>query len=235
PAPQPTAETCTNNYILNTNAHQAMFDFLQIYEYKPAVLAAKLSLHIPYQPDLLEKFLNIRTLQGLQNFQQQLQKEHLLTDGALPSAPPPPPPAPPPINWAQYKITFSSIFVGAIERVLDPSLIKTSVRKLEQQLQGVHQQLQRLYQLSQQLHQGSQTIGSYGTPQEILNTVESIRAPGLSGVINYQKAVIASQNGNFMPLIAIYSQIQPQTWRNYFVSCYQETQQAHLKAKAYMH
>ena len=247
PAPQPTAETCSDNYILNTNAYQAAINIAEIYEGKPALLYLKLILYTPHQPALLEKLLNIRTLQELQNFQQQLQKEHLLTDGALPL----PPPAPPPINWKKYTGTFSSVLAGAIERMFDPLLIKTSIGKLEQQLQGVHQQLQgvhqqlqgihqqlqEVHQLSQQAHLGPQGIGSFGTPQEILNTVESIHLPGLppppglSGIINYEKAAIAAQNGNFTPLIAIYKQVQPQTWRNYFVGCYKKSQQARIKAK----
>ncbi|MBO6085422.1 MAG: hypothetical protein J6P19_03370, partial [Acetobacter sp.] len=39
PAPQPTAETCTNNYILNTNAYQADIDLVNLYESKPLLLA----------------------------------------------------------------------------------------------------------------------------------------------------------------------------------------------------
>ena len=116
--------------------------------------------------------------------------------------------------------------------------IHQQLQGIHQQLQGIHQQLQEVHQLSQQAHLG---IGSFGTPQEILNTVESIHLPGLppppglSGIINYQKAVIASQNGNFMPLIAIYQQTQPQTWANYFATCYQMGQKYHNKVKVDMH
>ncbi|MBQ3818314.1 MAG: hypothetical protein II846_04030 [Acetobacter sp.] len=259
PAPQPTAETCNNNYFSKTVLRQADIDLVNLYESKPLLLAVRLALYIPYQLDLLEKFLNIRTLQGLQNFQQQLQKKHLLTDGAPPSVSPLPPPPPPPINWAQYKITFSSVLAGAIERMFDPLLIKTSIRKLEQQLQGVHQQLQgvhqqlqgvhqqlqgvhqqlqelhqqlqRFYQHSQHIQQSAQTLGVHSTPQEILNVLEPEHFSGNSRIINYVKAAIASQNGNWSPLIAIYKQVQPKTWGNFFATCYQGTQQAHLKAK----
>ncbi|MBO7072420.1 MAG: hypothetical protein J6V89_02725, partial [Acetobacter sp.] len=233
---QPTFETCQSSYVYaHPEIENAGNSIPGIYEMKPALLYLKLILYTP--TDQLNNLLNINTIQGLQNFQQQLQKKHLLTDGA----PPLPPPPPPPINWAQYKITFSSVLAGAIERMFDPLLIKTSIRKLEQQLQGVHQQLQGvhqqlqgihqqlqgLHQKLQQLHQAPQTPESFGTPQESLNTVESVASlepgflsAGASGIINYQKAVIAAQNGNNTPLIAIYKQAQPQTWQNYFVNYY---------------
>ncbi|MBQ5479199.1 MAG: hypothetical protein IIT66_03175, partial [Acetobacter sp.] len=209
-----------------------------IYEAKPFLLALTLTVDTPV--DQLGTLLKINTIQGLQNFQQQLQKEHLLTDGV--------PPAPPPINWAQYKITFSSVLAGALKRALGIVPIGSVVAKTEQQLQGIHQQLQNvhqqlqglhqklqglhqnlqgLHQKLQQLHQAPQTPESFGTPQEILNTVESVASlepgflsAGASGMINYQKAVIAAQNGNLSPLIAIYKQAQPQTWQNYFVNFY---------------
>ena len=102
----------------------------------------------------------------------------------------------------------------------------------EQKLEEIHQQLQELHQQLQELHQQVQRIkmGINVTPQEILNTAGS-NTPGLSGVINYEKAVIASQNGNYMPLIAIYSQVQPPAWRNYFVGCYQLAQKDHATAQ----
>ncbi|MBQ5497712.1 MAG: hypothetical protein IIT71_04040, partial [Acetobacter sp.] len=129
---------------------------------------------------------------------------------------------------------------------------KTSIIKLEQQLQGVHQQLQgvhqqlqgvhqqlqelhqqlqRLPQHSQRFHQSVQALGPHSSPQEILNVLEPEHFSGNSRIINYVKAVIASQNGNWSPLIAIYKQVQPKTWSNYFATCYQASQQAHLKAK----
>ncbi|MBO5996554.1 MAG: hypothetical protein J6P77_04880 [Acetobacter sp.] len=182
---------------------------------------------------MLEKLLNIRTLQELQNFQQQLQKDHLLTDGVIPSVPSLPPPPPPPLNFNQYKLTLTSI-----EHMKETTAqIEQATRKVYQKLQKVHQQLQGVHQLSQQAHLGPQGIGSFGTPQEILNTVESIHLPGLppppglSGIINYEKAVIAAQNGNYMPLIKIEKQVQPQTWRNYFVNYYKLGQKYHQKAK----
>ncbi|MBQ5470199.1 MAG: hypothetical protein IIT54_06300 [Acetobacter sp.] len=103
----------------------------------------------------------------------------------------------------------------------------------EQKLEKIHQQLQELHQQVQRIKMGINV-----TPQEMLNqceTVYKILPPllrhGLSAEINYQKAVIAAQNGNYMPLIAIYSQAQPPTWRNYFVGCYQMGQKYHAKAK----
>ena len=105
-----------------------------------------------------------------------------------------------------------------------------SLQKIHQQLQEVHQQLQRI------------KIGKTITPQEIINQVMatyqiippselSIVSPALSVLINYQKAVIASQNGNYMPLVAVYSHVQPPAWRNYFVGCYQMAQKDHATAK----
>ncbi|MBO6043768.1 MAG: hypothetical protein J6P47_04820, partial [Acetobacter sp.] len=194
PAPQPTLQIF-QEFTDSPNTHpeilKASADIANIYEAKPLLLALTLTVDTPV--DQLGTLLKINTIQGLQNFQQQLQKEHLLSDGAPPSVPPLPPPPPPPINWAQYKTTFSSILPGVIERIFDPLLIKTSIIKLEQQLQGIHQQLQGvhqqlqgihqqlqgLHQKLQQLHQAPQTTESFGTPQEILNTVESIHLPGL--------------------------------------------------------
>ena len=99
-----------------------------------------------------------------------------------------------------------------------------------QSLQKIHQQLQRI------------KIGKTITPQEIINQVMatyqiippselSIVSPALSVLINYQKAVIASQNGNYMPLVAVYSHVQLPAWRNYFVGCYQMAQKDHATAK----
>ena len=53
--------------------------------------------------------------------------------------------------------------------------------------------------------------------------------PGDLGIINWDKALIAVQHGNYMPLIALYSQMQPQTWRNYFVNYYKWAQKIHGK------
>ena len=233
PAPQPTLQTFQYSYYkTHPEIEKAGGDIQNIYEAKPLLLFLTLTLYTPL--DQLGTLLNINTIQGLQNFQQQLQKKHLLTDGV----PPLPPPPPPPINWAQYKITFSSVLAGAIERMFDPLLIKTSIRKLEQQLQGVHQQLQGIHQQLQGLHkffQGNHsniTQAILHSPQATINFFESMPYHGTAGslgIINYQKAVIAAQNGNNAPLIAIYQQAQPQTWRNYFVGFYQVRQKYHPK------
>ena len=241
PAPQPTFETSLDSYVYaHPEITKAEDTIAEIYEGKPALLYLKLILYTPHQPALLEKLLNIRTLQELQNFQQQLQKDHLLTDGVIPSVPSLPPPPPPPLNFNQYKLTLTSIehmkeTTAQIEQATRK--VYQKLQKVHQQLQKVHQQLQGVHQLSQQAHLGPQEIGSFRTPQEILNTVESIHLPGLppppglSGIINYEKAVIAAQNGNYMPLIKIEKQVQPQTWRNYFVNYYKLGQKYHQKAK----
>ena len=100
--------------------------------------------------------------------------------------------------------------------------------------------LEKIHQLHQQLQKVQQNMkkGIYLTPQEMLYQdmeVYKVLPPSirsaLSADINYQKAVIASQNGNYMPLIAIYSQVQPPAWRNYFVGCYQLAQKDHATAK----
>ena len=233
PAPQPTLQTFQYSYVIaHPEIGKAMDSIAEIYETKPMLLFLTLTLYTP--TDQLDTLLNINTIQGLQNFQQQLQQRHLMTDGAIP-------PAPPPINWVQYKITFSSILAGAIKRVLDPSLIKTSTRKLEQQLQEVHQQLQKVHQQLQSIHQQLQrshstnvkvTAAEFGSPQAILNTFESLPYHGTSGslgVINYQKALIALQHGDFNPIITIFQQVQPQTWQNYFVNSAKWAQQTHQK------
>ncbi|MBO6044140.1 MAG: hypothetical protein J6P47_06790, partial [Acetobacter sp.] len=233
PAPQPTLKTFQYSYITtHPEIIKAMDAVNLIYEGKPVLLFLILCLYTPV--DQIDTFLNIRTLQGLQNFKQQLQQRHLMTG---------PPPEPLKINWEKYKITFSSIFVGAIERVLDPSLIKTSIRKLEQQLQEVHQQLQNIHQQLQNIHQafsGSHpnshpvlTNAIMDSPSADLKFWESLPYHGTAGslgIINWQKALIAAQHGNYMPFIDIYSQMQPQTWRNFFVNYYKWGQKTHQKA-----
>ncbi|MBO5995876.1 MAG: hypothetical protein J6P77_01380, partial [Acetobacter sp.] len=94
PAPQPTLQTFQYSYYkTHPEIEKAGGDIQNIYEAKPLLLFLTLTLYTPL--DQLGTLLNINTIQGLQNFQQQLQKKHLLTDGA----PPLPPPPPPPINW----------------------------------------------------------------------------------------------------------------------------------------
>ncbi|MBQ3817551.1 MAG: hypothetical protein II846_00035 [Acetobacter sp.] len=119
---------------------------------------------------------------------------------------------------------------GVENMKINAAYTERELEKIHQQLQQIHQQLQRI------------EIGKTLTPQEQLNQVmaayqiippseRSIVRPAFSAMINYQKAVIAGLNGNYMPFIAIYSQVQPQTWRNYFVGCYQLAQKDHAKPK----
>ncbi|MBO7072798.1 MAG: hypothetical protein J6V89_04695, partial [Acetobacter sp.] len=49
------------------------------------------------------------------------------------------------------------------------------------------------------------------------------------GVINWDKALIAAQHRNYMPFVDIYSQMQPQTWRNFFVNYFKWGQKMHMK------
>ena len=117
--------------------------------------------------------------------------------------------------------------------------MKINAAYTERELEKIHQQLQQIHQQLQVIKMGKTSNTS---PQKILNQVmaayqiippseRSIVRPAFSVMINYQKAVIAAQNGNFMPLIAIYSQVQPSTWRNYFVGCYQLAQKDHATAQ----
>ncbi|MBO6085254.1 MAG: hypothetical protein J6P19_02515, partial [Acetobacter sp.] len=234
PAPQPTPQTLQYSYIMaHPEIGKAGNAVGNIYESKPTLLFMVLCLYAPV--DQLENLLNINTIQGLQNFQQQLQKEHLLTDGV--------PPATPPINWAQYKITFSSVLAGALKRALGIVPIGSVVAKTEQQLQNVHQQLQGLHQKLQNLHQQLQNLHQHHprlttaiicSPSAAIKFWESLPyhgTPGALGVINYNRAIIAAQHGNYMPFVAIAQQIQPQTWRNYFVNLYTFGQKTHQKVK----
>ena len=221
PAPQPTLQTFQCSYVKThpeTGKAEDAFDI--IYEGKPLLLFLTLSLYTPV--DQLENLLHINTLQGLQNFKQQLQQRHLMTG---------PPPEPPKINWAKYKLTLTGVMT-----------MKETTAQTIQGLQKIHQQLQKIHQQLQGIHQqlrGQQTnvVADFSTPQSTLNTFESLPYHGTAGalgVINYQKAIIAAQHGNFMPLIAISSQMQPQTWRNYLVNYYKWGQQTHQKAEVIM-
>ena len=100
PAPQPTLQTFQESYV---TAHQeigkAEDAIGNIYQGKPMLLFLVLCLYTPV--DQQENFLNINTIQGLQNFKQQLQQRHLI--------PNPIPTNPLPMNWAQYKITFTKV------------------------------------------------------------------------------------------------------------------------------
>ena len=204
--------------------------------------------------DQINNLFKINTIQGLQ---QQLQQRHLTINQILqkPLLLKPLLLKPlPPINFARFRMTFGGVLLGAAERVVDPYLIISSMRKLEQKQQRLYQMgqqiNQQLQQINQQLQQTNQQLQQTNqqlqhlhymqehhiteSPQEIINDLDSLPNHGGAGVlnaINYEKAVIASQNGNYMPLIAIYSQVQPQAWRNYFVSYYTLSQKYHQKAK----
>ena len=82
-----------------------------IYEGKPVLLFMELCLYTPV--DQIDTFLNIRTLQGLQNFKQQLQQRHLM--------PNPIPTNPPPMNWAQYTLTaqLADRFAQLIPQIIE--------------------------------------------------------------------------------------------------------------------
>ncbi|MBO6091419.1 MAG: hypothetical protein J6P00_04305, partial [Acetobacter sp.] len=119
--------------------------------------------------------------------------------------------------------------------------VHQQLQEVHQQLQKVHQQLQKVHQQLQIIHQQLQrshstnvkvTAAEFGSPQAILNTFESLPYHGTSGslgVINYQKALIALQHGDFNPIITIFQQVQPQTWQNYFVNSAKWAQQTHQK------
>ncbi|MBO6086481.1 MAG: hypothetical protein J6P19_08825, partial [Acetobacter sp.] len=221
PAPQPTLQTFQESYV---TAHQeigkAEDAIGNIYQGKPMLLFLVLCLYTPV--DQINTFLNINTIQGLQNFQQQLQKEHLLTDGTIP-----------PINWAKYKLTFS----GVMTMTETTAQTIQGLQKIHQQLQGIHQQLQGIHQAFYGSHPHTMLRESQATmasPSADIKFWESLPyhgTPGSLGIINWDKALIAVQHGNYMPLIAIYSQMQPQTWRNYFVNLYKWGQKMHIKAK----
>ena len=99
PAPQPTLQTFQLSYVTaHPEIGKAENDLINIYEGKPALLFLELALYTSV--DQIDTFLNIRTLQGLQNFQQQLQQRHLMTGL---------PPEPLKINWAKYKLTFTQV------------------------------------------------------------------------------------------------------------------------------
>ena len=142
-----------------------------------------------------------------------------------------PPPEPLQINWAKYKLTLTSVMT-----------MKETVPQIEQATQKVYQQLQKIHQQIQKIHQafgGSHpnshpvlTNAILESPSADLKFWESLPyhgTPGSLGVINWDKALIAVQHGNYMPLIALYSQMQPQTWRNYFVNYYKWAQKIHGK------
>ena len=108
---------------------------------------------------------------------------------------------------------------------------KITIAETEQQLQQSHQQLQEIHQLKQQTEMGKTLTQQLKSTENKAASAPPWARPALSGIINYEKAVIASQNGTYMPLLAIYSQVQPPAWRNYFVGCYQLAQKDHATAK----
>ena len=191
-----------------------------IYESKPTLLFLILCLYTPV--DQIDTFLNIRTLQGLQNFKQQLQQRHLMTG---------PPPEPLKINWAKYKLTLTSVMT------MKETTAETiqGLQKIHQQLQKIHQQLQNIHQAFDGPHSSTIRVESQATmysPSADIKFWESLPYHGTAGslgIINYDKALIAVQHGNFEPLIAIYSQMQPQTWRNFFVNYFKWGQKMNLK------
>ncbi|MBQ3818543.1 MAG: hypothetical protein II846_05210, partial [Acetobacter sp.] len=78
PAPQPTLQTFQLSYQkTHPEIMKAERDFSLIYESKPTLLFLILCLYTPV--DQIDTFLNINTIQGLQNFKQQLQQRHLMT------------------------------------------------------------------------------------------------------------------------------------------------------------
>ncbi|MBO6086703.1 MAG: hypothetical protein J6P19_09980, partial [Acetobacter sp.] len=126
PAPQPTLQMFQEfSNSDNPKIRKAMGAFNLIYEAKPTLLFLTLCLYTPV--DQQENFLNINTIQGLQNFQQQLQQRHLM--------PNPIPTNPPPMNWAQYTLTFSQV---QNLKITTAQTIQ-GLQKIQQQLQGIHQ------------------------------------------------------------------------------------------------
>ena len=219
PAPQPTLQTFQYSYITaHPEIGKAQGAFNNIYESQPTLLFMTLSLYTPV--DQLENLLNINTIQGLQNFQQQLQQRHLLTDGTIP-----------PINWEKYKLTLTGVMT------MKETTAQTiqGLQNIQQKLQGIHQQLQNIYQVFGGPHSNSHPVLTNAileSPSADLKFWESLPFHGTAGslgIINWQKALIAVQHGNYMPLIALYSQTQPQTWRNYFVNYYKWAQKIHGK------
>ena len=140
--------------------------------------------------------------------------------------PNPIPTNPPPMNWAKYKLTFTQF-----------ENHKITTAQTIQGLRKIHQQLQQIHQEFSGSHLNSHTILTNAileSPSADLKFWESLPFHGTAGslgIINYDKTLIASQHGNWIPTIAIYSQTQPQTWRNYFVNYYKWCQKTNQKVK----
>ena len=221
PAPQPTLKMFQEYSDTNTPpVAKAGGDFNNIYEANPVLLFLELCLYTPV--DQINTFLNIRTLQGLQNFKQQLQQRHLM--------PNPIPTNPPPMNWAKYKLTFSQV-----------QNLKITTAQTIQGLQQIHQQLQQIHQAFDGSHSSTIRVESQATaesPPADIKFWESLPyhgTPGSLGIINWDKALIAAQHSNYMPFVDIYSQMQPQTWRNFFVNYYKWGQKIHGKEHIHYH
>ncbi|MBO7350299.1 MAG: hypothetical protein J6U18_01720 [Acetobacter sp.] len=217
PAPQPTLQTFQESYVTaHPEIGKAQNNAVLIYESKPSLLFLILCLYTPV--DQQENFLNINTIQGLQNFKQQLQQRHLM--------PNPIPTNPPPMNWAQYTLTFSQV---QNLKITTAQTIQ-GLQKIQQQLQGIHQAFYGSHPHTM-LRESQATMASPSADIKFWESLPYHGTPGSLGIINWDKALIAVQHGNYMPLIAIYSQMQPQTWRNYFVNLYKWGQKMHIKAK----
>ena len=111
------------------------------------------------------------------------------------------------------------------------------LQNIHQQLQQIHQQLQNIHQEFSGSHPHTMLVESKATmssPSADIKFWESLPyhgTPADLGIINYDKALIAAQHENYMPLVAIFSQMQPQTWRNFFVNYYEWGQKTHQKTK----
>ncbi|MBO6091255.1 MAG: hypothetical protein J6P00_03445 [Acetobacter sp.] len=216
PAPQPTLQTFQEySNSDNPKIRKAGGDFCNIYETKPSILFLTLALYTPV--DQIDTLLHINTLQGLQNFQQQLQQRHLM--------PNPIPTNPPPMNWAQYTLTFSQL------QNLNITTAQTiqGLQKIQQQLQGIHQAFYNSHSHTMRV----ESLATIYSPPAAIKFWESLPYHGTAGslgIINWNKALIAVQHGNYMPLITLYSQMQPQTWKNFFVNYYKWGQKTHQKA-----
>ncbi|MBQ5469437.1 MAG: hypothetical protein IIT54_02310, partial [Acetobacter sp.] len=108
--------------------------------------------------------------------------------------------------------------------------IHKQLQKIQQQLQGIHQAFYGSHPHTM-LRESQATMDSPSADIKFWESLPYHGTPGSLGIINWDKALIAVQHGNYMPLIAIYSQMQPQTWRNYFVNLYKWGQKMHIKAK----
>ncbi|MBR2124970.1 MAG: hypothetical protein IJ934_07435 [Acetobacter sp.] len=132
--------------------------------------------------DQINNLFKINTIQGLQ---QQLQQRHLTINQIL-QKPLLLKPLPP-INFARFRMTFGGVLLGAAERVVDPYLIISSMRKLEQKQQRLYQMGQQIHQQLQQTNQQLQHLHYMQehhiteSPQEIINDLDSL--PNHGGLV----------------------------------------------------